>query len=193
MSETDTTTARNDGTLFEAGDRAGVRFERRLAHSPERVWAALTEPELLDGWFPARVEGSFEVGAELRFPFPKGEAPTETGTVTECDRPRLLAYTWGAQLLRFELEPDGEGTRLRVSHELPREETAKVAAGWEVKFDELAAVLDGGPRPEFPEEFWTVLHERYAAEFGVDPEVGRRALEEVKRARAEPEAAETDV
>ncbi|HET6399224.1 MAG TPA: SRPBCC domain-containing protein, partial [Candidatus Thermoplasmatota archaeon] len=31
-----------------------LRFERLLAHPPERVWAALTSPEDLKQWMPAQ-------------------------------------------------------------------------------------------------------------------------------------------
>lgn len=166
------------GTLVELGDRVGVRFERRLSHPPERVWRGITEPEALARWFPARIEGKFEKDAELRFPVPDDEHPTETGKVIECDPPRLLSYTWGDNELRFELEPDGEGSRLVFTHAQPREETAKTAAGWELCFENLEAALAGEEPTEFPEDRWTKLHDRYAGEFGVDPEVGQRALGE---------------
>ena len=43
------------GTLESAGNSYRLRFERRLDHSPERVWRAITEPEeLATGSHPAR-------------------------------------------------------------------------------------------------------------------------------------------
>jgi uncharacterized protein YndB with AHSA1/START domain len=168
-----------DGRLVKLGERDAVRFERRLAHPPERVWRAITERDELTAWFPADIDGDLtRPGAELSFPFREDEAEAETGEVLECDSPRLLAFTWGEQMLRFELTPDGDGSRLVFTHALDRAETAKVAAGWQVCLDELAARLDGWPKPEFPEDHWSGLHEAYAAEFGVDPEEGRRALAE---------------
>ena len=38
------------GTLLPDG---GLQYVRRLAHSPEKVWRALTEGEQLAHWFPA--------------------------------------------------------------------------------------------------------------------------------------------
>jgi uncharacterized protein YndB with AHSA1/START domain len=176
--------AERDGELVKVGERDAVRFERRLSHPAERVWRAITDRDELAAWFPADIEGELtSVGAELSFPFREGEAETETGEVLESDPPRLLAFTWGGQTLRFDLTPDGDGTRLVFTHALDRAETAKTAAGWQVCFDELEAALDGRPKPEFPEDRWTELHEGYAAEFGVDPEEGRRALAEVQAAR----------
>ena len=40
------------GTLESAENGYRLRFERRLDHSPERVWRAITEPEELAHWFP---------------------------------------------------------------------------------------------------------------------------------------------
>jgi uncharacterized protein YndB with AHSA1/START domain len=176
-----------DGKLIEVGgDRVGVRFERRLAHPPERVWRAVTETEELAKWFPARPEiaGERRVGAELTFTYPGNEEPPETGEILELDEPRVFAFNWRpgsdgeAQLLRFELEPDGDGTKLVFTHELPRPDSAKVAAGWQLCLDDLELALGGKPRAEFPEGRWAELHEGYAEQFSVSPESGRQALRE---------------
>src|SRR5256885_1029975 len=118
------TSTERDGKLIETEDGIGVRFERRLAHPPERVWQAVTQPEELAAWFPDTIEGEFAAGAEVRFPkFAEMGLPA-VGTVTEYDPPRLLAFTWGTSALRFELEPDGDGCRLVFTDMLPREASA---------------------------------------------------------------------
>ena len=174
------TSKTRDGELIELeGDRVGVRFERRFGHPPERVWRAITEPKELEAWFPDTIEGEFAPGAEVTFPkFVEMGLPA-TGKVTEFDPPRLLAFTWGPSVLRFELEADGDGCRLVFMDSLPREEAAKNAAGWEVCLERLEASLAGEePAAEPPADHWSELHERYAERFGVDPEVGRRAMRE---------------
>jgi uncharacterized protein YndB with AHSA1/START domain len=172
-------TSKHDGQLIETeGDKVGVRFERRLSHSPERVWRAITEPEELGAWFPDTIEGEFGPGAEVRFPkFVEMGLPS-VGKVTEFDPPRLLAFGWGPSTLRFELEPDGDGCRLTFTDTLPREESAKNAAGWEVCLDDLEATLAGGKPGEVDPDRWSELHDHYATSFGVDPEIGRKAMEE---------------
>lgn len=170
-----TSTTRN-GQLIETDDGVGVRFERRLTHSPERVWRAITEPGELAAWFPDTIEGEFAPGAEVRFPkFVEMGLPA-IGKVTEFEPPLLLAFSWGTSALRFELEPDGDGCRLTFTDTLPREESAKNAAGWEVCLANLEALLGGGRRPDPGEDDWSELHEDYADRFGVDPEVGREAM-----------------
>jgi len=179
-------TPTRDGKLIEVeGGKVGVRFERRLAHPPERVWRAVTEADELAKWFPARPEisGERRVGAKLSIVYPDNVEPPESGEIVALDEPRLFAFTWRSaeqepQLLRFELEPDGEGTKLTFTHELPRPDSAKVAAGWQLCLDDLEAALAGEPRAEFPEDRWVELHEEYAEQFGVSPEPGRQALRE---------------
>jgi hypothetical protein len=61
---------------------------------------------------------------------------------------------------------------------LPREESAKNAAGWEVCLQNLEARLAGADPAEPPQDHWSELHDAYAAKFGVDPEVGRKAMRE---------------
>ena len=170
-------TSNRDGKLIEIGaDRVGVRFERLLAHPPERVWRAITEPEELAAWFPDTIEGEFAPGAEVKFPkFVEMGLPA-TGTVTDFDPPRLLAFSWGTSVLRFELEPDGDGTRLVFMDSLPRAESAKNAAGWQVCLENLEALLAGEEPGEPGGDHWSELHEAYADRWGVDPEVGRQAM-----------------
>jgi uncharacterized protein YndB with AHSA1/START domain len=176
-------TMERDGRLVKVGDYHGVSFERRLAHPPERVWRAITDRTELRGWFPAEIVGDLNtVGAKLTFGFREGEWPSDTGEVTESDEPRVLAFTWGEQSIRYELEPDGDGCRLTFTHLLPFDETAKVAAGWQLCFVSLEQMLAEEPVGGFDENRFTDLHDGYAEEFGVDPEIGRKALEERQRA-----------
>jgi uncharacterized protein YndB with AHSA1/START domain len=178
------TSTAHDGKLVELDDdKVGVRFERRLAHSPERVWRAITDPDELEAWFPDTIEGEFGPGSEVRFPKFVEMGLSSVGKVTEFDPPRLLAYTWGPSTLRFELEPMGDGCRLIFTDILPREETAKNAAGWEVCLADLESRLAGEEPAERKEEVWPELHDAYAAKFGVDPEVGRKAMREYQAER----------
>lgn len=104
--------------MSDSDERAKVvRFERRLAHRPEKVWRALTEARELAGWFPAKVEGPIEPGARLHFSF-DGAEPDVDGVVTECDPPRALAFTMGGEALRFEIVESEGGSLLRLTSEL---------------------------------------------------------------------------
>ena len=89
---------------------------------------------------------------------------TLTGTVLAVDEPKLLSYTWGDQeTLRFELYPEGDGTRLVLTDQLEASAAARNAAGWEDCLDRLAG-LPGDPNA------WRRRFAAYSAAF--EPEIG---------------------
>ncbi|HJS96713.1 MAG TPA: SRPBCC family protein [Solirubrobacteraceae bacterium] len=133
-------------------NRPALRFERRLSHPVEVVWRAITESDELEQWFPSRVEvDELRPGAEITFRFenmPLEGAPTTlTGRVTEFDPPRLFAFFWGEDHLRFELEPaagSDDACVLRLTVLLDtRDKAARDGAGWHVCLDRLESQLDG--------------------------------------------------
>lgn len=152
------------GRMTAIDGRPAVHFERWLAHPPEKVWAAISEPEHLRQWFPAEVEGPRETDAELRFVFADDEAPAKTGRVLEYDPPRAFAFTWDDDVLRFEIEPEGDGCRLYFSNstEGSAEQTRKTVTGWHVCLDVLASALDAGEAPG--PDAWRHVYVRYARE-----------------------------
>ena len=101
-----------NGTLHAGEGRFVLRFERRLAHPLEKVWAALTDPAELGHWFPQDVEADLRPGGTMRFTFRGAGAPPFDGEVLVYDPPRVFAYRWGPDVLRWELRPDGSGCTL---------------------------------------------------------------------------------
>jgi len=154
------------GTLTTRDNRVELQFERRLAHPPEKVWRALTDNQELAHWFPARIEGARETGAELRFFFAEGEPGT--GKLSVFDPPRVLEYTWDGEMLRWELRPEGTGCVLRFTT-LPsdRANAARDATGWHFCLDNLEATVDGNPAAGFDKERFSALNAEYAARFGL--------------------------
>ena len=135
-------------SLRTDGGRNVLRMERRLAHPPEKVWRALTTPADLAQWFPAEVRLDLRAGGEVRFVFAGGEAPEGKGVITDLDPPRLLAFTWEGEHLRWELRPDGAGTVLTLEHTLDdRYGAASFAAGWHTCIDAMDDLLAGRPVP----------------------------------------------
>ena len=160
------------GTVARTEDgRYAVRFERRLAHAPAKVWRALTETAQLQGWFVEildyeRSDLHFGEGAELTFVAkPEHDLPVGHGEVTRFEPPRLLEYTWDTEILRWELEPDGDtGCRLCFTNVLDDRGTAvTVAPGWHAGLDSLAAFLDGR---QVDWSGWEQLQEDYARALG---------------------------
>jgi uncharacterized protein YndB with AHSA1/START domain len=149
------------GSYDTVEDQPTLSFERRLSHPVDRVWHAITEPGELQQWFPSRVEADLRVGGKMKFTFDGHAAPDMPGEVTELDPPRVFAFAWGEDHLRFELEPvDGDrGCALRLTVKLAaRDKAARDAAGWHVCLDRLARVLDG---EDGPPSDWRSLYEEY--------------------------------
>ena len=146
--------------IFETVDgRPAVRFERRLPHPVDAVWAAVTEPAELVHWFPTPVEiDDLRPGCAMTFAFP-GDAMR--GEILEVEAPRRFVFRWGADVIRIEVEPAGDGSVLRFTHVLSeRDQAARDAAGWHVCLDTLERRLHGedtptpgGPTPEWQEHY----------------------------------------
>ena len=148
---------------------------RELAHSPAKVWEALTEPEHLREWAPFDSDKS--LGAVGTATLTTVGSPTPHITeakVKRADAPRVLEYTWGGQDVRWELEPVGKSTRLTLWHNIDRRFIAMGAAGWHLCIDVMDASLDGKPigRIVGPDamkfEGWQRLHSEYAKQFGIE-------------------------
>ncbi len=143
------------------GGHATVRFERELPDPPSTVWRALTDPQDLKSWFPSEVRVErWQVGATISFAMPDHPEYDMTGTVLELDEPRLLAYTWGEETLRFELtETASGGTRLVMYDRLTPGLAARSAAGWDICLEHLAGRATA-------HHAWRPLFARYTAAFG---------------------------
>jgi uncharacterized protein YndB with AHSA1/START domain len=140
-------------TVLRDGNRIGLRYQRRLAHPPEKVWRALTESEHLRHWLPVDIRGPREVGAGIELPFWPDhvekyeiDEPVLSGRILAWDPPRLFAWTWGEDVLRFELASAGSGTNLTFTTwfaDPDRDGAANAAGGYHVCLDHLARHLDG--------------------------------------------------
>lgn len=127
------------GTQIVLNGRDALRFERRLPHSVERVWRAVTEPAELERWFVAVVPWGPAEGETF-------EAAGQPGRVVTVRPPRLLEWEWSIERYAFELSPDGDGTLLVFTHVFNPEYGPgfQHAAGWEAYFNRLDAHLAGG-------------------------------------------------
>jgi uncharacterized protein YndB with AHSA1/START domain len=97
-----------------------ISFDFDLQHSPEKVWRALTDPELLAEWLLPVVGFELEPGAAFKFetqPYP-GWDGTVNCRLLEIEAHRKLSYTWTVPFLdtivTFTLTPTESGTRLSL-------------------------------------------------------------------------------
>lgn len=171
--------APGDVDVVPDGDRWTLVFVRELRHAPAVVWRALTDPEQLRAWSPFDADRELGHIGAATLTMAGDSTDEHTAITVRCaDAPRLLEYTWGEDLLRWELEPtDGGGTRLTLRHTVEDKAwIAKVAAGWHVCLDIAEALLDGAPigrivGEDAKEHGWEPLAAAYAERLGVPFEV----------------------
>ncbi|WP_017587685.1 SRPBCC domain-containing protein [Nocardiopsis ganjiahuensis] len=156
MTTPNPTQALRRGTLGTGPDGAfRIRFERVLAHTPERVWAWITEPGRLALWLPGCAIDP-RVGGAVSFDF--GDEGTATGVVGEAVPPGeaegsgtqgVLVHSWCWEgvpdsVVRWTVEAAPEGTRLTLVHsELLPGPAADFATGWHVMLDALDLAAEG--------------------------------------------------
>jgi uncharacterized protein YndB with AHSA1/START domain len=157
------------GTVEHRGATSVIRFERRLRHPVERVWRAITEPaEAIKWWGKLDIDltpGGKAV-VEWQNTDDEGTKAVMHGVITALEPPRVLEIEGDIHgVVRFELTPDGEGTRLVFTStlELPEEFRTKVLAGWHFHLDALSEALDGKAVdwPNWPYDRWEQIHEQY--------------------------------
>jgi len=101
--------------------RESIAFQVDLRHPPEKVWRALTEPELLKEWLLPVIGFKLEPGAEFTLQAPQAY-PGWDGTVDcrmlDVEEHRKLSYAWAVPFLdtvvTFTLAPTEAGTRLSI-------------------------------------------------------------------------------
>lgn len=142
-----------------------IRFERTLPGPIERVWSYLTDPEKRGKWLASgpmelRVGGAarltwlhreYAAGEELPEQFRNMEkGHSMDATVTRCEPPRLLAFTWGKRVealseVVIELTERGNDVLLVLTHaRLPNQkDLLGISGGWHTHLDVLVELVNG--------------------------------------------------
>ena len=97
-----------------------ISFEFDLAHPPEKVWRALTDPKLLSQWLLPAIGLELEPGALFRFetqPQPGWDGIVNC-QMLDVEPHQMLRYKWTVPFLdtevTFRLAPTPNGTRLSL-------------------------------------------------------------------------------
>lgn len=138
-----------------------VRVTRRFRPSPERVFDAWLDSEMIGGWMfgpalrdeevvriylDARVGGSFSFVVRRQ-----GQEINHVGEYLEIERPRRLAFTWGVPQdspdvshVIIDIVPLGKGSELTLTHELHpdwADYASRTEDAWIKMLDSLAETL----------------------------------------------------
>jgi uncharacterized protein YndB with AHSA1/START domain len=140
------------------GTLPSLTIVRRIKATPAKVWAAITQPDLMMQWWGPDAGPTLSVVADVRpggrfcvvFRLMNGDEHNPTGIYKEVVPEKKLVFTWdlpGApepeSLVTFRLEPFAGGTVLTLTHErLPDEKSREShAQGWAGLLDKLPAFL----------------------------------------------------
>ena len=132
-------------------------FEIYIKTTPERLWEAITDPEIRAKYnFGAGVNSDWTPGARLEIDAAKAGGLLGEGEVIEVDPPRRLVHTmvalWsddvkreGPSRVTWEIEPVGDSCRLTLTHDQLREEAnAELYGGWPMILSGLKTWLETG-------------------------------------------------
>jgi uncharacterized protein YndB with AHSA1/START domain len=137
-----------------------ARYERHFKHSVEQVWSYLTENDKLAKWFSELRVDDLRAGGMIQFDMQDGTF--EELEIIELRTHSVLEYTWGEDVVRFELYPVPDGCRLILIEKINKitNHTSKDLAGWHVCLDVIHALLDERTI-ESRENEWKTWYEKY--------------------------------
>jgi uncharacterized protein YndB with AHSA1/START domain len=132
-------------------------FEIYIKTTPERLWKAITDPEMRSKYsFGNRISSDWTPGSRYLATNPGASGPMVEGENVEVDRPRRLVQTmralWGDDVksegtsrVTWEIEPVGDSCRLLVTHDQLREgANDQLYGGWPMILSGLKTLLETG-------------------------------------------------
>jgi uncharacterized protein YndB with AHSA1/START domain len=138
-------------------------FEIYIKTTPERVWKAITDPELRAIYnFGAGMHCELVAGSPIDMSARNGAVKLGDGEILEVDAPHRLVHTmralWsdevkeeGFSRVTWEIEPVGDSCRVTVTHDQLREgANDQLYGGWPMVLSGLKTLLETGERLTTP-------------------------------------------
>ena len=137
-------------------------FEIYIKTTPERLWEAITDPEMRAKYsFGVRTSSDWAPGSRYESGIP-GVVEIGEGENLEVDPPRRLVQSFtalwsdevkaeGTSRVTWEIEPVGDSCRLTVTHDQLREgANAELYGGWPMILSGLKTLLETGELLDTP-------------------------------------------
>src|ERR1700733_81577 len=132
-------------------------FEIYIKTTPERLWEAITDPELRARYsFGVRVNSVWQAGSRYDAVHPGAAASISSGENLEVDPPHRLVQSFnalwsdevkreGTSRVTWEIEPIGDSCRLTVTHDqLGADAHPEIYGGWPMILSGLKTWLETG-------------------------------------------------
>jgi uncharacterized protein YndB with AHSA1/START domain len=145
-------------------DGAGTMtvFEIYIKTTPERLWEAITDPEMRAKYsFGVQTNSDWTAGSTYKSSVP-GVIDIAEGENVEVDPPRRLVQSFnalwsddvkavGTSRVTWEIEPVGDSCQLTVTHDqLPEDANSEVFGGWPMILSGLKTLLETGETLDTP-------------------------------------------
>jgi len=137
-------------------------FETYIKATPERLWDAITDPELRAKYsFGVKTDSDWTNGSSYKSSVP-GVVDIAEGENVEVDPPRRLVQSFralwsdevkgaGTSRVTWEIEPVGSSCRLRVIHDqLADGANSELYGGWPMILSGLKTLLETGELLDTP-------------------------------------------
>lgn len=106
--------------LGEFDGRYTTRFTREYPNPVEEVWSPITEPTALTLWFIPEPSVDHRVGG--RWTFVSSDNPYFSGSITAYEDGRRIEFSYDSgPVMRFTVEANGSGCRLRFDTSIPKD------------------------------------------------------------------------
>jgi uncharacterized protein YndB with AHSA1/START domain len=132
-------------------------FEIYIRTTPERLWEAITDPEMRSRYtFGVRVDSDWTAGSRYEGNHPAAPGALLEGENLEVDPPNRLVQSYralwsedvqraGTSRVTWEIEAVGDSCRLLVTHDqLPEGANAEIYGGWPQILSGLKTLLETG-------------------------------------------------
>lgn len=129
-----------------------------IRSTPEKLWRALTEPELTRRyWMAATQESEWKPGASWKILFADGRV-ADSGEIVEIEPQRRMVLKWrheiipdltaeGYSRLTYKIEHQGEAVKLTLTHTMDKTDSKfikAVSSGWPMILSSLKSLLETG-------------------------------------------------
>jgi len=138
-------------------------FEIYIKTTPERLWEAITDPQMRAKYsFGVQTESDYTEGSGYKAGVPAAGIEISEGENLEVDPPNRLVQSFtalwsdevraaGVSRVTWEIEPVGSSCRLTVTHDqLPEGANSELWGGWPMILSGLKTYLETGEKLTTP-------------------------------------------